>query len=259
MDALERVRGRACDRLAGIDIARERDETDVRVLHDRLADGNAVAGDDVEHARREHVLRELGEAEQRERCLLGRLQDLDVARRQRGRELPDRHHQRVVPGCDPAHDPDRLAAQHRRVAPHVLARGLPLRQARCAREEAQVVRADRDLVASVGQRLAHVSRLEGRYLLGVLVEHVRQPEQHLGALGRRRLEPLRQRPLRRRHGPVDVLCRPARNLGDRLAGRRVQHLHRRTVGRVDPLTADEVLVARNSHAQFVPPCRLRRA
>ena len=46
---------------------------------DPLADRDAVAGDDVQHARREHVLRELGEAEQRERRLLGRLQHLDVA------------------------------------------------------------------------------------------------------------------------------------------------------------------------------------
>ena len=73
--------------------------------HDPLADRDAVAGDDVQHAGRDRVLRQLDEAEQRERRLLGRLQHLDVAGGERRRHLPDRHHQRVVPGRDPADDP----------------------------------------------------------------------------------------------------------------------------------------------------------
>ena len=59
VDALERVGRGAGDDLAGLDVAGERDHADVLVLDERLADRHAVAGDDVQHARREHVLREL--------------------------------------------------------------------------------------------------------------------------------------------------------------------------------------------------------
>ena len=95
--------------------------------------------------------------------------------RERGRELPDGHHQRVVPRRDPADDAERLAADHRRVAAHVLARALPLEQPRRAGEEAQVVDADRHLVARVGERLADVRRLDPGELLGVVLEHLREP------------------------------------------------------------------------------------
>ena len=57
-----------------------------------------------------------------------RLEHHRVAGRQRRRELPDRHHHRVVPGRRPAaHDADRLAADERGEAAHVLARRLALR------------------------------------------------------------------------------------------------------------------------------------
>ena len=142
------------------------------MLHERLAGRDAVAGDDVEDAGGEDLGGELDEAEDRERRLLGGLQHLDVPGRERGRELPDRHHQRVVPRRDPRDDPDRLPAQERRVAAHVLARGLAVEHARRAGEEADVVGAHRHLVARVGERLADVRRLELRELLRVLVERV---------------------------------------------------------------------------------------
>ena len=47
--------------------------------HEAVADRDAVAGHDLEDARREDLLRELDEAQHRERRLLGRLDDLDVA------------------------------------------------------------------------------------------------------------------------------------------------------------------------------------
>ena len=74
------------------------------------------------------------------------------------------------------------------------------------------------------------------------VERVGELQQHLGALTGRRLQPLGQRLLRGLDGAVDVLCRCARHLGDRVAGRRVEHLHGLAAGGVDPLAADEVLV-----------------
>ena len=205
VDALQRVGRRARDDLARLDVARQRYEPDVRMLDDRLAGGHAVTGDDVEHTGREDLRRELREAQRRQRRLLGWLQHLDVARRESGRKLPDRHHQRVVPRRDAADDADRLAAEPRRVALHVLTGGLALEHARRAGEETEVVRADGQLVLRVRERLADVARLELRELVAVLVDHVGELEQHLAALARRRLEPLRQRLLRRLNGAVDVL------------------------------------------------------
>ena len=76
----------------------------------RGAGGLAVAGDDVDDARREAgLLEQLAEAQRRERRLLGRLQHDGVAAGERDAELPRRHQQREVPRDDLADDADRLA------------------------------------------------------------------------------------------------------------------------------------------------------
>ena len=106
------------------------------------------------------------------------------------------------------------------------------------------------------QRLADVLRLDLRELVRVLLERVGELEQRLGALARSRLEPVRQRVLCRLDRAVDVGLGPARHLGDRLARRGVEHLHRAAVDGVDPLAADEVLVLRNRHAHRNPPGRI---
>ncbi len=161
-----------------------------------------------------------------------------------GPHLPDRHHQRVVPGADAADDPDRLAPDHRRVALDVLAGRLALEVAGGAGEEAEVVGRERHLVARGHERLADVHRLELRELLGVLVHHVGELVEELRALLRRLLEPLRRGGLRRLDRAVDVLGAAARHLGDRLAGRGRDHLHRLAGGRVGELAADQDLVLR---------------
>ena len=213
-----------------------------------LANGDAVARDDAQHAGGQNVLRELGEAKERQRRLLGGLKDLAVARGDRRSELPDRHHERVVPRADAPHDPERLAPDHRRVPGDVLARGLSLEVARGARKEAQVVGRERHLVARGHERLAHVARFELRELLGVLIEHVGELVQELGALLRRRIEPGRQRLLRRLDGAVDVVRATGRDVSDRLAGRGVDHLHRLAGRGIGPFAADEALVARGRGA-----------
>ena len=174
VDALEVVRSRPRNGLAGLDVAGQGDEAHLGMLDESLADGHAVAGDDVEHARRDHVGGELHEAEKRERSLLGRLQHLDVPGRERGRELPDGHHERVVPGSDAGDDADRLAPEHGGVAPHVLAGRAAFEHARRTGEEADVVRGHGHLVPRVGQGLADVLGLEGRKLLGVLLDQSRR-------------------------------------------------------------------------------------
>jgi hypothetical protein len=218
------------------------------------ADGLAVPGDDVQDPGRDRVRCQLHEAEHGERRLLRRLQDGDVPRRERRRELPDRHHERVVPRRDLADDPERLPPDPRGVAAHVLAGRAAFEDARRAGEEADVVRADRHLVARVRQRLAHVLRLDPGQLLAVLVQQVGQLEQHLGALAGCRLAPLRPRLPGGLDRAVDVRLRPLRHRGDRFTGGGVQDLGGLALDGVDPLAADKVLVARNRNAHREPPC-----
>ena len=184
VDPLERLGRVLGDPLAGLDRAGERDHVDVLVLDQRRA-GVVAAGDDVEHALGQELRGDLGEPERAQRRRRGRLEDDRVAGRQRGADLPDGHHHRVVPRRDLADDADRLAADHRGVALEVLAGRLALHAARGAGEEAQVVDHRRDLVALEGlDRLAGVGGLELGDLVGVLLERVGQLEDRQRALGR---------------------------------------------------------------------------
>jgi len=87
--ALDLVGGRAGDPLAGLDRAGDRDHVDVVVVHERLAGGVAGSEDDVEHAGRQMLGRELGQPQRGQRRGLGRLEDDRVAGGQRGPDLPD--------------------------------------------------------------------------------------------------------------------------------------------------------------------------
>ena len=223
--------------------------------HEAVADRDPVTGDHVQHAGRQHLLRELAQAERRERRLLGRLHDLDVAGRERRPDLPDRHHQRVVPRRDPGDDAERLAADDRRVALDVLRGGLALERASRAGEEAEVVGREGHLVAGDRHRLADVAGLELGQLVGVLLDQVGQLQQELGAVLGRLRGPLRPGLLGRRHGALDILLPAARHLGDHLTRGRVEHLHRLARRRLDPLAADEVLVLGHRHAHRSPSAR----
>ena len=120
---------------------------------------------------RQHLGGELRELDRADRRGLGGLQDDRAARGKRRADLPDGHHQRVVPRRDLPNHPDRLAADDRGAALHVLAGRRALHGAAGAGEEAQVVRAERDLVLEERlARLARVGRLEVGDLLGVLLE-----------------------------------------------------------------------------------------
>ena len=140
-----------------------------------------------------------------------------------GPNLPDRHHQRVVPRRDLPDHADRLAAGEGRVALHVLARGPALQAAGGAREEAKVVGHHRDLVVFGGfDRLARVQRLQARELIAVLLDQVGQCEQRLGTLGGRRARPALESAARSAHRAVHLLGGRARRPRDLLAGRGVQ-------------------------------------
>src|SRR6185436_13868553 len=229
-------------------VARERDEAHRRMPYQAIAGRNAVPGHDLEDALREDLLRQLDEAQHRQRRLLGRLDDLDVAGGERRAHLPDDHEERVVPGRYPGDDAERLAADHRGVALDVLGGGLALEVPRRAGEEAEVVRHHAGLVDGDPPRLADVPRLESRELLGVLVDHVGEPEQELHPVLRRLLAPCLPRPLGRGDRAVDVLLSGPRHLRDDLARRRIQHLHRLAREGVDELAVDEHLLLRHRNA-----------
>ncbi len=130
---------------------------------------------------------------------------------------------------------------------------LPLEIPRRAREEAQAVGHRSGLGPGDLDRLADVQRLELGQLLGVLVDRVGHREEDRRPLAGCLLEPLGQRGTGCLDDPLDVLLRSARDLGDRLAGGRVQNLHRSALDRVDPLAADVVLRLVHGDAHFKPP------
>src|ERR687897_724337 len=168
---------------------------------------------------------------------------------ERRADLPDRHHQRVVPRRDLPHDADRLAPDHARVALHVLARRAPLQHPRGAREEAHVVDRDRHLLQRDAHRLADVRRLQAAELLAVLLEPVGQPEQRTRALARGRVAPAGEGGLGGGHRAVDVGLRALRHLRDRLARGRVDDLAHAALDGVDEVARDQVAqrVLRDAH------------
>ena len=240
--ALQGVGRRTRDLLAGRHVTGQGHHRHVGVAHESGAGGLAVPEDYVEDAVRKVLGADLGQPRGRQRRLLGRLQHDRVAGRERRTDLPDRHHQRVVPGRYLSHDADRLPPDHRRVALHVLTRSASLERARRAREEAQVVDEERHLLVPHRlDRLAHVERLELRELVGLLLEGVGDPQEGQRPLAGRCLGPLRESPAGGRHGCVHVALAGERRRRDLLPRRGIQD---RLLGAVrcgSVLAVDEVL------------------
>ena len=88
----------------------------------------------------------------------------------------------------------------------------------------------------------------------MLFHRVGQLEEHAGPLAGRRLEPRGKRVLRRLDRTLDIRLGAPRDLGDRLAGRRVHDLLRPALDGVHPFAADQVLVPRyrNAHGLSRP-------
>ena len=84
-------------------------------MGDERRAGRAVAGDDVDDARRQPRLdADLGEGERGQRRVFGRLQHDRVAGGERRRDLPGEHQQREVPRDDLPADADRPRARETR-------------------------------------------------------------------------------------------------------------------------------------------------
>ena len=211
--------------------------------HQGRAGGLAQAVDDVDHPGREARLAgELGDAQGRQRRLLGRLHHDRVAARQRRAPLPGQHQEREVPGDDLADHADRLAQRVREEA--AADRDRPaLDLVGPARVVAQRVADALHVALRVGDRLAAVERLERGQLGGVLLDQVGQLEQQPAAIGGVHRAPGArfEGPPRRLDRLVDVGRAGRRDLGDHLARRRVVRLELAAIDRVDPLIVDEQL------------------
>ena len=142
--------------------------------HEIGAGRRAVAGDDVDRARREADLRrELRDAEHGQRRLRVRLEDDRAAGGESGRELPRRHQQRVVPGNDLRADTHRLLQRvgQKGAADRAGAAG-DRAEHRC--EVAEVLDRPGDLGLDGRDRLTDVPRLELGELAAIRLDRIRE-------------------------------------------------------------------------------------
>ena len=196
------------------------------VVGDERRAGRAVAGDDVDDARRQARLdADFGEGERGQRRVFGRLQHDRIARGERRRDLPGEHQQREVPRDDLPADADRTRAGKLGVDQ----RGPAGVMVEMAGDERNVD------VARLADRLAVVDRLEhGEEALALL--HVAGERiEMLRALVARERRPVRQRLARRGDRRVDVGVRALRRAGDPLAGRGIEDVEQRAGLREPPL------------------------
>ena len=210
--------------LAARDRTRERDHRHLGLRDQRRADGVAATADDVDDARRKQLRADGGELERRERRLLGRLEHHGVARGERRRHLPGRHHQWIVPGRDRRDHADGIAADHAGEARQIFARDRAMHRARSAREEAEHIGDRGDLVVQRRvQRLAAVLRFEARELHGLGFDAIGELQQQRAAILRHGRGPARKSFRGRFHSRGDLLLRGLGHLRDDLAGGGIEH------------------------------------
>ena len=138
--------------------------------------------DDVDDARRQpHFVKPVRKFQRGQRRLLGWLQNAGATRRDRGRQLPRRHQQRIIPRNDLRGHAHRLAQREtQRVRRHRIDVALNLR-----RQPAVVLKAGRhvgDIVFRFDDRLAGVAAFQVRKLRGVLPDLLGKLEQDAAAI-----------------------------------------------------------------------------
>ena len=121
-------------------IAGEGNDVDARICGELRADLGAWSGDDIDDAGREaNLAGQLCQPECCEGCCAGGLHHNGVTSGQRGRRLPDRHSERIVPRRNECSNADWLSSNHGGVAAGVLASGDPFGGAQDSGEVAEVV------------------------------------------------------------------------------------------------------------------------
>lgn len=156
MDTLQRPARGFGDGLAGGHRPGERDHVHARVL-DQGGPDIAGSAHHVEDARGQHIGDELSQLERAERGQLAGLEHDRAAGGQGGTELPDRHHEGVVPRGDRGHHADRVAPEHRGIAAQVLTGCPTFELAGTAGEEAEVVDGEADLFGQGADGFADVA------------------------------------------------------------------------------------------------------
>ena len=175
--------GYGADDLAGAGLSREGDALDIRILRQSRSCGvGSVSVHDVEHAGREPCLDGESSHDGRGyRRVLGGLPDDGVAPGQCGHHLPRAQHEGEVPWRDGRDDAHGLPARVG-VVPGVHRQGLGRRHARVVGEEADVEHRTRDVVARLGDGLAHVAGVCHGQLVRMLLHEVGEAVHELLAL-----------------------------------------------------------------------------
>ncbi len=254
MDALDRLCRGSGDLPAGGRVAGQADHVDVGVGDEPMPDDVARTGHHVEDALGEDVGADLGQPQGRQRRHGGRLEDDGAAGGDGRAQLPDRHHERVVPRRHLADDPGGLAPDHRGVGAEVLPGRLALHDPRRAGEEADVVHGELDVEVGGALRLSDVVLLQLRQRLGVALDRIGEGVQHLRAILWRRLRPGVEGRARGGDGAVDVGGIALGDLGDLLLGGRVDDRCALAAGGIGPVAGDEHLLAwgGQGHGSFTP-------
>ena len=245
--------GFARDRGAGGRRAGERDVLDSRMRGQRGARLAPESGDDVERAfGKPDACRKLGEAQQRQAGVLGRLDHAGIAGGERGTDRTTEDLQRVVPGNDVAGDAVRLAPGQHRVALWIGNR-LAMELVAGAAVELEVARAGRDVGACLLHRLAAVARLEQReFFARDRVSRAKAWPAGGPFPPARALPPNAiARVARGVHRPIDILRGAESDGGKRLAVGGVDHRQRGAGGRRHPLVGDEMLRRRGDRRKSV--------
>ena len=226
----------------GVARAGERDDRDVGMLHEALADGSPTAVDDVDHAVGDAGLdEELDEPLPERGCVRGRLEDDGVSGDERGRDLPGRDRDREVPRRNDADHADRHPDRHLELV-RELGRGrLPEEAPAFAAHVVAHVDRFLHVATRLGAHLPHLVRHEVRQF-GLVVGHkLREAVEDLAAFRRRDEPPLRERLLRHLDRAIDVVGAGAREGADQLAVGRADRVEGLAGGSVHPLAADVVL------------------
>src|SRR5262249_23238933 len=109
-DAVGELRGHLADALADLVAAREQDDVDTGILHQRLAD-LGITVDEVDYpGGKARFEEQFDQALADGGGIFGRLEDAGVALQQAGPEHPQRHGEGEVPGRDDGTDAPRFAA-----------------------------------------------------------------------------------------------------------------------------------------------------
>ena len=198
-----------------------------------------IAGDHIDHARRQMLLADLGDQQHRQRRILRRLQHDGVAGADRWGDLQRRELGRCVPGHDGARDADGFAA---RVAQHAFAEGNgePLQFAREAAEISERIRHHPRFAARLrAQRVAGFRRDGAGEFLEPCLQRFPDACEQASPLAGGNARPGGECGGGRLDGPVHILGARAGHLADGRAARGIFDRDRFPGSRCLPGTADQ--------------------